>query len=676
MVNSRWLSRTVGSIYTYALIKALYDEGEDYVDSFWPIVVRTIPSNQSVTPSFVQRNLRENCDLEIPLHVLDVILTRAERRGYLRHWTEHPDRFTKYRLTSDGIDYSGRLETDKEVERRINALLEDMRQFFEGKRVSLDLDKIRDSLLYFVDRNLDFLAECIAPSKPLTKPTPPEFSDFDKYLLEYIESAKRQKPDYYKTLENLVFGSIISVLLHVSEPEQITNIRNVPFSHCQVFLDTNFVFSLLGLDRDVFNEPAEELFNLLNKYNFDFKVFGFTVDEICRVINAYPEESHRYPTSIEVNSIYSSLKAKGWSGTDARQFIINIEQILQNKGITIEWFKDIDLSKYITDEKLEKAIRRYKPYQSSFHRNHDLAAIAKIKELRKKTIRRIEDSGVLFLTSDIGLHKFDFIEEGHKQNATICETILDRLMTNVLWLKNPSTKLSLETIIAAHSRNLFINRRIWDRFYQVLQELKKDGKIGDDDLATLFWHSYLEDTLRPIDEAESNVVTPEFVLEKIEEAGKLREQTIKQRIEGIEKTKQKEMEIELRKKEAEFSEALKQSTSYAELRKDKEWLEKIQNIKGKLREVSDAKARRWSNIYTLLIMLTYVAAATIAYYLIPYDILALILTVIGGGGIIGLWKLRSNIRNWLAKRVYGQKLAEAELDKIRQKAQIYEKAKA
>lgn len=82
MVNSRWLSRTVGSIYTYALIKALYDEGEDYVDSFWPIVVRTIPSNQSVTPSFVQRNLRENCDLEIPLHVLDVILTRGKKRVF------------------------------------------------------------------------------------------------------------------------------------------------------------------------------------------------------------------------------------------------------------------------------------------------------------------------------------------------------------------------------------------------------------------------------------------------------------------------------------------------------------------------------------------------------------------------------------------------------------------
>jgi hypothetical protein len=654
----------VGSIYTYALIKALYDEGEDYIDSFWPIVVKTLPSNQSVTSSIMQGRLKESYDLEVPLHVLEVILTRAEGRKYLQHWTESPTRVTKYRLTSAGIDYSDKLETDKEVERRINALLEDMRQFLEGKEVALNVDRIRDSLLYFVEKNMIFLAECVAPSKTLAEPTPQEFSGFDKFLVEYIESAKRQKPDEYKTLENLFFGSIISVLLLVDKPEEITKIKDESFGHCQVFLDTNFVFSVLGLDMDVFNKPAEELFNLLKKYDFDLKVFGFTVDEICRVVNSYPEESRRYPASIQVSTIYSSLKVKGWSSTDARQFIINIEQILQQKGITIEWFKDVDLAKYKPDEKLENVIKLYKPHQNSFSRNHDLAALAKTKELRKKTIRRIEDSGVLFLTSDVGLHKFDFIEEGHKQNATICETVLDRLMTNILWLKNPNSKLSLETIIAAHSRNLFVNRRIWDRFYEVLQELKNGGKIGDDDLATLFWHSYLEDTLRTIEESESNMITPEFVLEKIEEAGKLQEQAIQQEIKGIEKTKEKEMEIELRKKEEEFSEALKRSTSDAELRKEEEWLGKIQKIKGKLREGSDAQARRWSNIYTLLLTLAVVAAVITAYCLIPYDILDLILTFSGGGGIIGLWKLRGNMRNWLTKRTYRQKLEEAELDKI------------
>ena len=656
--------RMVGTIYTYALIKALYDEGEDYIDSFWPIVVNTIPSNQSVTSSFVQAKLRESCGLEVPLHVLEVILARAERGEYLRHWRERSTGITKYRLTSAGIDYSTKLETDKEVERRINALLESIRQFLEGKGVSISFDKIRELLLYFIHTNIEFLTEFITPSKTLTKPAPLKFVGFDRFLLEYIKSAEQQKPDDYKTLENMIFGSIISVLLYVDEPAEINRMGSKKFSRCQVFLDTNFVFSMLEFRTEEFNEPAKELFSLLKKQNFNLKVFSFTVDEICRVINSYPKESYRYPTNIRIDTLYSSLKTKGWSKTDAREFIINIEQILQQKGITIEWMKDINLSKYTPDEKLRKDIKRYKPYQNKFHRNHDLAAIAKIKELRKKTIRRIEDSKALFLTSDYRLNRFDFIEEGHKQSGTICETVLDRLMTNILWLKNPNIKLSLNTIIAAHSRGLFVNRRVWDRFYKVLQELKKEGKIRDDDIATLFWHNYLEDTLRPIEETEAGKITPEFVLDEIETAGKLREEAFKKKIKGLEKAKEKEKKMELRKREKEFSEALKRSISEVELRKEREWLENIQRIKGSLRERSQTIAASRSNIYTVLLTLAYIVVVAVAWFMIPFEILNLILTVVGGGGLLGLWGFRGKIRDWLFERTYRQKLEEAELDRV------------
>jgi hypothetical protein len=78
----------VGSVYTYALIKALYDEGQDYIDSFWPFAVKVIPSGKSLDSSFIQRNLRARFNLEVPLHVIGVILARAERRGYVRQERE------------------------------------------------------------------------------------------------------------------------------------------------------------------------------------------------------------------------------------------------------------------------------------------------------------------------------------------------------------------------------------------------------------------------------------------------------------------------------------------------------------------------------------------------------------------------------------------------------------
>jgi len=655
----------VGSIYTYALIKALYDEGRDYIDSFWPFAVKVIPSRKPVTPSSIQKNLRNRFNLEMPLHVLEIVLARAKGRNYILKERDELTGNIKYRLTKIGLDYSTKLETDKEADRRINALLESVRKFFVEKGVSLSLNQIRRLLLYFLQKNIDLLVERINPSVSLNVRTPSGFKGNDRYLLMYIKSADQQEPYNYRTLQDMVMGSIISVLLYVEKPEEIIKIRTRKFSHCQVFLDTNFVFSALGLHTKDFNEPAKELLDLLKRYDFDLKVFSFTVDEICRVINFYPSESYRYPTNIRVNTLYSNLKRKGWTKADAREFIINIEQTLLQQGITIERMKDINLNKYTPDEGLKDTIRKYKPDQTAFHRNHDLAAIAKIKELREKPMRRIEDSKAFFLTSDGRLTRFNFEELGHRESATICETISDRLLTNILWLKNPNTKPPLKSIIAAHSRDLFVNRRVWDRFYEALQKLKREGKIKDEDISTLFWHSYVEDALRSIEETETKKITSQFVMEEIEKAEKLREEEIEKRIKGIEKAKETEMEKKLREKEKEFSESLERSISEAELRKERKWLDKIQRSKESLRERSKTEAASRSTIYTLFLTLAVIAVVVAAYFLIPIEILNLALALVGGGGLLGLWKLRSKMRNWLFERTYRQKLEEAKLDKIR-----------
>ena len=209
-----------------------------------------------------------------------------------------------------------------------------------------------------------------------------------------------------------------------------------------------------------------------------------------------------------------------------------------------------------------------------------------------------------------------------------------------------------------------MNRRVWDRFYQVLQELKRQGKIEDNDITTLFWHSYAEDALSSFGETETEKITPHFVLEEIEKAEKLREEATEKKIRAIEKAKEEEMEMKLKKKEQEFSESLERSISEAETRKEREWLSKIQRIKESLRESSKAKAASRSNIYTSLLALATITVIVVVVFMgLPIEILSLIIAVVGGGGLFGLLPLRSKIRNWLSERTYRQKLEEAKLEK-------------
>ena len=60
------------------------------------------------------------------------------------------------------------------------------------------------------------------------------------------------------------------------------------FAPTKLFLDTNLVFSLLGLHNDLFNKRAAELNSLIeNEKSFELWLFDFTLEEIIRVLKAY-----------------------------------------------------------------------------------------------------------------------------------------------------------------------------------------------------------------------------------------------------------------------------------------------------------------------------------------------------------------------------------------------------
>ena len=183
-------------------------------------------------------------------------------------------------------------------------------------------------------------------------------------------------------------------------------------------------------------------------------------------------------------------------------------------------------------------------------------------------MRQIQHCKALFLTSDNGLSRFNFIEMGHKDNRTVSEVILDRLLTNILWLRNPSSKLPIKSILAAHSRNLFVQRRVWERFYNILKNLRQQEKVQDENISTLFYHGYIEDVLSQFEDSEADKITEEFTLETIEKAAKFLE---------------KETTRLMKNQEQQFVKQLDKAVSEREMQKEREWLNKIQDSKTSIR---------------------------------------------------------------------------------------------
>lgn len=500
-------------LYTYSLIKSFYEQGSDYIDSFWPLVLMIFPSERRSLPiDTIKKELTSKYGLDIPSHALITIIKRAKRNSYISQ------NQLRYTLTPKGLRYREIIEKESDVSQRIDILVRGAVEYLRSE-YSLDytVDEINSQLIVFIRDNIEYFEQYVNPNSTAIEEhyQIKMLFEHEEALINYFIAIEQNNPDLLKTLQDIISGSIISVIVNSSSFRSPSR----SFDRTYIFLDTNIIFSILDMDHQEFAMPAQELFKLMVSENtFKFYVFDFTIVEIIKVLNNFNKERFAQGGTFKVASVFDSLRAKGWGIADVKEFIIKIEETLSNKGINI-YSTNINLDNYAsTLDELRPSISRYKPHQGRWGQNHDLAAIEIISSIRKSKPRRIEKAKALFLTSDIKLATFNFNEMKHKELSTISEVIPDRVLTNMLWLKNPSLlqHLPLKLIIAMHSRNLFINNYVWKSFYHTIEKLRKSGDISERDITILLYDQNINDELRVINPENADKIDDSWIMINIE----------------------------------------------------------------------------------------------------------------------------------------------------------------
>jgi hypothetical protein len=611
-------------IYSYALLKALVDESQDYIDAFWPLVIRVIPRDKRVKMSLIQKKLHRSYKLTIPLHVLKIILGRAKIKEFILITRNNND-LEEYSLTLKGNNYLDTQETTQEVRREINLLLKSIKDFYKDNGLEVVEDEIEFMLEKFIEKNIDiligFFRESDDPNDSKALNLKPEGTNVIKcdesknedtdekeiLLIKYISNGNNYKTkNDYDTLRNLVLGSLIYTILSSEQSVNFLDLNpykseECKINECSMYFDTNYVFSLLDLDYPNFNKSSQELFELVRRFGCKTYVFSFTVDEICRVIKAYQIVSVKYPFKIKPGTIFSSLRTKGWTTTDADLFITNIRQKLENQGILVHDIDKINLNNYVPEDmKLKDYLYESDKIKerTEFSLSHDIAAIENIIKIRGRDVRKIEEAKALFVTSDNSLNEINFIKMGHKDKGTIPEVMLDRVLTNILWLKNPKIDISLELIIAAHSKELFVQKNIWDRFYDIVIKAKnKEGKeVKDEDFLALLVNRELNESTNDFSEEEIDRINSGLIQHL--------DPDIMERIETIE-DKKKKIEFE-EKLEAELNEIRKKNEynikalEEYEAKQEKELAKKTQELSTKEQELQTTK-NNFQNILPAII---------------------------------------------------------------------------
>jgi len=576
---------------SYALLKSMFEQGyENYIDCFVGIVLQVFSSDEVLDVESVQRNLDRFFPL--PRLMVQQVMDRAQRKGYV-----HKDKKREgYGLSQKAVREF--VDEPKTAANRIDALIEDVESYFREHFFRSDIPT-QVLIESFLD-NTGFLQSFYDTSRHEDIGNIVETKD-QKMLLQYLKSIESEKPQQTATFREIVMGSIVAEALKWTD---LQSVKLESFRHCHVFLDTNFVFSILEFHDPQISQPALELYRNLRFFDFRTSVFDFTLEQIREVLRRYSPDNMVAIDSPQRPSVHNTLKSWKWDKKKVEDYIEGLESTLEEKGVTVlpsgmnfvhgRAHDDERLSEFV--EVYGGLFERRKPkygYQSTkFGKQHDLAAIVKIQELRENRSVTLNDPKAIFLTSDRKLAEFDQLDVSRSEQDALPEVVLDTGFTSVLWFLakgRADINFSLPTIIAAYSRNLFINERVWNRFQAVFKQAVDDEGINVEQVPNVFYAT-IQNTLNEFSDDDIGLITKSFVEDRMRAAKDEFERQKQQETQSKSTLEQQQGMIDSLQSDNE------------RLRTTKETIEKVSN-------------RRHTTICVLLVLLILLLAVSMLIYL-------------------------------------------------------------
>lgn len=596
----------------FALAKTLYSEKKNYLDTFAPFVLSILASKDKILSiNEISEILNNSYQLAIPFHTIKSIVTNLKSNKFIEI-IDKDKTVTKFVISEKGKTEFSEFQTDEEgVSRKLNKLFVEFNKFINSKyQIQYELSYTQTEIIGFIRKNLPKLAIFAMNG---FEDEYGNLSDFDLHCIDFIGEIEQHEPELFTTFNELLRGSILWSEIR----KENLNPTEKAFENIIIYLDTNFVLSILELHHITTNAAAKQLFELLKSNNkVTLQVFNITLDEICRLLDSYKKKQKDY-SHLGVNHIYFFLKEKGFDDAKIDLFKGDLEKTLNNIGIGVVSLDRIDEKNGIYQELYtfkNNANNNLKDPKDPevIHQScvHDASIIQRVSSKRGAWVTEFERCKYIFLTSSYLLDKF--AKQRHNIQNHFPETILDLTLTNILWLKNPNSELGLSVhhLLAVHSKRLLVDNNIWQKFSKSLKELYKEGKINENDYARLISKNQI--TIDFLTSKNNNNFDENSILElseQIEEHNSYKEQTIvAKEVEVKEKSKElqevKEMLSEfMRNSEDSVSELkneikqTKDEVKYQEIEKRKE-IEKIdvENKKNILVEVIKQLSERVGDI--------------------------------------------------------------------------------
>lgn len=502
-----------------ALISTLYNsKGADfYKEIYFPVIkyaamsifYETNDSRKYYNILALQERITEKIGIKIPVLVLRnsiKILSRLKNQDVSLELYQKGDYFVIRKNWDADINLDIERQSDV-VSNNFRELNLYFREFLKTERLHSEKE-FADFFLTYAEEVSNYI-NSLSTNIPVNE----EFVN----IVRFIEWLKKQKPDLYDVVNNLLWGSIVAGFLQRNNVELgIKVVETVDY-----YLDTSLVLSMLKLDSEENIIYALDLLRIIKESGSTPCVHSLTIREIKRILNSVEVSQAPKPGS----SIEQAWASQGLSLSTILHIKNSLERILQDElGIFV---------KQISSSSLDEIEKKYK-------NNFDVKALAKERgSYDEDKVREIHDVFMKDYVNKLNIERGGaFIENQSAYFVTLNNDLIffaskSGIVPSVihagkvimsLWLhSSKSENIKKESLAEVMSRCYAMNQTDVRHRLKVFHRHYKDCSLTKDDISQMYSSlirrsaSTISDVDRLVDieisdEADKDAISREIIM--------------------------------------------------------------------------------------------------------------------------------------------------------------------
>lgn len=476
------------ALSSFAIIKNSFDEGEDYIGAFIPLVVMLFEAKnyRMVEIEDVCKDFETEYGLRVPRHPMETILNRMKPKFVTKTDGKVKVHQGEIRKRAQTIDF-------RQERQKYEWLLENFINFCKDFQYTVEISHEEADQLFLAflkEHDLDVVFAVYGDEHTSILPSETKVAEPDKrYLINrYVNLILQEGGEYAKYLIDSAVGhNYASTILY----REFSNVRGK--GTCKnYYFDVGILFDIAGINKEFRKKAAEDFLAMLKKKDSSLFVFRHSYDEFLQIAESCLNwiESNLYDPN-KASRTLQFFKDEGYTGSNLQLFISNIPEILKKNHIEIVNTPDPNLAQehQIGRNELKRTIlETYNSYGYFFDLEEkedtlerDITSIESIYKLRKGMVSTsLNNTEHVFVTTNAGLAyastKFEQAEM-KRGYFTIPAVLTDTFVGTLVWVQEPTSiveeynrsKLIAYTVAAIHPK-----ANMMAKFAQVVERAKSD----------------------------------------------------------------------------------------------------------------------------------------------------------------------------------------------------------